>query len=257
MLTLLGDPKAVKKYQGELIDSLIKSAERDPYLELRGVRPPSHGDGWGYVVIDVYDRDLISVSEYRSLRPIFEDPVARESYLDDSARKVVEVFHARKSSVGMARNIFSVHPIGLYTRAGLRLYVAHNGTLNKASLAKLLSLGPEDPFTKRCSDTCLLAEYLARNLGEALDISLLEEVKKYTVSALNLILVLLAEDRVEVVYGSYYKKNEEYYRLYVAEADNFLAVASSTLIDYYRPRVPLEWFQLGNGEYRKVEIEVK
>lgn len=58
----------------------------------------------------------------------------------------MELVHARAASPGSPQNIFSTHPIEVVTRDGYKLYIIHNGPVDKMRLLKVLNINPHSLY---------------------------------------------------------------------------------------------------------------
>jgi len=97
------------------------------------------------------------------------------------------ILHARKAGKGEPRGVMHAHPYieSVAARDGYRLIaLAHNGGVDKNSLARLINVDP-DVYT----DTHILTLWLVRELIRGKDIKhVLNEAHKYTRTALNLVI---------------------------------------------------------------------
>lgn len=238
--------------------SLVKAAERDPHgRALFGPDELSHRDGWGFLRIVISGGRVSSLSLGISTRPVFEDPgvlgVGAPERIPGEAG--VLMVHARAASRGMPVNIFSTHPAEALTPQGYRLFVIHNGTVEKERILGDLGIDPGSSYARRYNDTHFLAQLLASRVVEDLEKPLIEAAAKYLRTALNVGIVLVKDEEAQVAVGSLYRlgerpaERERYYRLYEASGEDLAAYASSTLADYYSPS-GLAWKPLPNGLFR-------
>lgn len=247
-------PGALKGLRGRLYSSLAEAARYDPHsARLFGEEDASHRDGWGMLSAEVGVGGVESYRVYRSLKPVFEDewPFAQVEGRGPS----VEILHARAASSGMPVNIFSVHPVEAQSPEGHRLFLAHNGSVDKWGLAKAVGAGEAD--LKLYNDTYFLAKFLAARSGELVGGRPIFEASRYTETAMNIAFLLLSERWQLLGVGSYYRHRErrDYYRLYVGRGGGFTVYASSTIVDYYDPLPGLvEWAELPNGSFELYRI---
>lgn len=212
-----GVPKA------DLYRALRLAAERDPYAP-RGFR---HGDGWGYAVYLMNG----SVAYYRSGSAIWRDPHV-------PPLGVAGLSHARAASPGEPVGVLYSHPFQAYTLDGRILYVAHNGSVDKHKIGRLLGVDPS-----RFSDSWVLAMFLASRWDDPE--GALAEAVQYVKTALNLAVMELPGPRLYAY--NYFKLSEEmrgreeYYKLYRVAGEGWEAVVSSSLVRHLEGRVePLE-----------------
>lgn len=262
MLISLGRVGALADYHDSLVTSLIKASRYDPYNEaLYGPRYTSHRDGWGRVFIKIFHDDVESVCR-KSTRPIFVDMPRFSLGEADGDAFFVEVLHSRASSLGMLINLFSTHPIELSTECGYKLYLAHNGEVNKEAIIGMLGTDTGIINKDIFNDSFYLAKYFSMNTCDHLDFSVLRDVIDIVEEALNLGVVLVTDRYVDVLVGSYYRTDKrgdrmrDFYKLYKAELSDLVVYASSTLIDFdeYNPGLPFNWTELGNGYYEIYRI---
>jgi len=254
MLGIIGNTNDLVNMYDRSLHSLVNAAKCDPYLQSLKASSYSHDDGWGRVLVQI-NKGGISVTKYRSLTPIFEE---REKVIPRNVSGIiVDIVHARKRSKNMRKNLISTQPIEVLGSDGSIIYVAHNGTLDKQALIDMIQLKIPEEVTNKCSDTCLLAFYLSRRPSDILTRDLLDKLEKITVSALNLIILKLLDKEVKVFFGSYYKKNHDYYKMYLGiYKDNYI-IASSTLIDFYKFSKEVEWNVIENGKYDVISIDLE
>ncbi len=213
-----GVPKA------DLHRALKLAAERDPYApgDLK------HGDGWGYAVYLMNG----SVAYYRSSSAIWKDPHI-------PPLGIAGLSHVRAASPGEPVGVIYSHPFQVHTEDGRILYVAHNGSVDKREMGRLLGLDPS-----RFSDSWILAAFLASSWDDPE--SALTEAEQFVKTALNLAIMELPGPRLYAY--NYFKSPEEkreayeaYYRLYRVAGEGWEAVTSSSLVRHLEGRAePLE-----------------
>jgi len=256
----------LERYYEELVRGLVGASYYDPHqVRAFGERDYSHSDGWGRLRVAI-GSGKVAIDYYRSLSPIYVDRPTlniQSSIREYSNPLVVELLHSRASSAGMPVNIFSVQPFEFQTRTGSRLFLIHNGSVNKDRLASELG-GVEGEVLSRYSDSYIMGLWLAKKLGDTIDEDSVKKLKDYVKTALNIALLLVGPARVEVVAGSYYREElplekKDYYKVYVAELGELLVLASSTIVDFeeYRPKSIESWRELENGSYYKIAIDLR
>ena len=220
--------------------------------------PGKHGDGWG-ILIQSLNLDKYDIL-YRSLKPIYSDSLKLITHLIDNLILKLDnasiLIHSRAASTKMPKNIYSVQPFKLESKLGYPLYLIHNGSIDKEALYhdELESL-IDKRYLDIYSDSYFLARYIGFNTSSKIDIDVIKGLKKYVKSALNIGLTLMLNDRLEILIGNYYKslnKSREarnYYKMYRVFDRDIAIYASSTIIDYYKPGLDLDWKEMKNGEF--------
>lgn len=206
----------------DLSKALKLAAKYDPY------KPPSggqHGDGWGFVAASPHGYIL-----YKSGRPAWEDPTPvpmREAVLA----------HARAASPGEPTGPQHAHPYAVETQDGRVIFVAHNGSVDKAAMGHGLGLDPS-----AYTDSYVLAKFLAKRWHDPQ--RAFEEALPYVKTALNV--AVLEFPTLDAYVYTYYRGDRRYYALYMVKTAGAAAVVSSTLTRYV-PGVELE-----NGAFLKL-----
>lgn len=264
LLISVGRVRDINKYYGDLVESLIKASEYDPYsIALFGPEDYSHRDGWGRLLIKVAG-DNVNVLVSKSTKPIFvESPKLNIGGDVDSL--YVDIVHSRASSIGMPINFFSIHPFESETRCGYKLYLVHNGAMHKNILLKKLGIDEESKYAKLYTDSYFLAQYIGSNICDSISPDIIKEVADYVDTGLNLGIVLITDSYVEAMVGSYYRyldkpdEMRDFYKLYKSSLNETVIYVSSTLIDFsdYKPNVPVDWFEIENGRYDVYRIWFK
>ena len=265
MFVMLGRSEAVDRVRGSLVESLVEAARRDPYGGiLFGNKEMSHGDGWGWALIYLDDqRSALYLG--RSTLPIYKDlsiNAPRSVFISPGGRSVLMV-HARAASRGMPINIFSTHPVEALTSKGYRLFLIHNGSVDKEELLKILGIDAGSDIAKIYNDTYFLAQYMAKMILEEIDDKILSEAARLTRTALNIGMVLVKGQEAWVAAGSLYKASERYeekknyYKIYKGETEDLVIYSSSTLVDFYKPSINIEWKELPNGHFEIYRIDGK
>jgi len=263
LIGALGRYSVVGQYYGELIKGLIGASEYDPYsVRAFGPQDTSHRDGWGrFSLIVGMGVDRVSSAMYKSLSPIFVDRprevLPQTDLTDMSDPFVLDFVLARAASTGMPVNYLSVQPFEAQARDGSRIVVIHNGSVYKDRLAREIGTEIPEEIVKKYSDSYILALKLAEFAGKDFDREILKQFKDYVKTALNLGMMIISEDSVVKVFGSYYRRNLpreywDYYKMYVASVGGeALFYASSTIIDFaeYRPKAVSKWEEIPSGKY--------
>ncbi|MGC9012201.1 class II glutamine amidotransferase [Thermogladius sp.] len=255
--------------------AFVESSRFDEYLSrLTNGRAYSHDDGWGLAGVGVVRSDF-AVVYHRSLLPLFSPPsiVELQLLLDRLKRydSIYFIAHARKSSRSEPYGLEYTHPFKFELGGGV-FWFAHNGGLDKKSLAKMLGVNPWVHV-----DSEVAGMYLARRLSECEsgpEDCLLDAYRglvEYTTSGLNTLLLLLSGESPRLFVTHFFKKTgdgardealREYYQLYLLEDGHLKAVVSSTVTRYYGGGgfKPLDegLYELGlNGLRRVGDIGVK
>lgn len=269
LIGAVGRYSTIKHCYGELVKGLVGASAYDPYsVKAFGPQDASHKDGWGrFSLIVGMGTDKIASSMYKSLSPIFVDKpqeiLPRTDLVNFSEPLVLDFMLARAASTGMPINYLSVQPFEAQTRDGSRIVLIHNGSVYKDRLAVELGARIPEAIVKKYSDSYILTLKLAEAIDGELGPEILKQFKDYVKTALNLGIILISEDHVVKVFGSYYRKDLpkeywDYYKMYVAtvERDNLL-YASSTVVDFveYKPRSIEKWQEIDNGTYFFVRID--
>ncbi len=269
IIGLVGRYSEVKDYYAELIRGIVGASEYDPYsVRAFGPEDFSHRDGWGRFSLFVGLGNRIASYMYKSLSPIFVDKpkefISKTDLFDLADLMILEFIHARAASSGMPINFFSVQPFEVITRNGSRLILVHNGSIYKEKLASEIETRLSEEAIKKYSDSYILALKLAESIEREFDPSILAQFKDYVKTALNLGIILISDDHIVKVFGSYYRKDlpkeyQDYYRMYmVTLGSENIMYASSTLIDFveYKPKSISQWKEIQNGTYYFVRIDL-
>lgn len=204
-----------------LSKALKFAARYDPYAPSE---KKQHGDGWGFVAAT-----RLSFMYYKSAAPAWDDPIPVPMW-------EAVLAHARAASIGEPLGAEHAHPYAVHLPNGGMIFVAHNGSVDKYSLAAEVGIDPN-----RHTDSYVLALYLARHwddLEKALD----NVANLYMKTALNV--VILEYPSLRAFAYSRYKGNRNYYALYILNAKDYTAVVSSTLLRY----LDVEGEELAQGE---------
>ncbi len=256
-LISLGRISDIFNYYGRLVNSLIKASEYDPYnIALFGPDDISHDDGWGRLFIKV-GSDKVEMVLKRSTAPIFIDKPKISLGEADQNAIYVDIVHSRDSSIGMPINLFSVHPFETETRCGYLLYLVHNGAVKKDIILDWVGVDKNSDHAKLYTDSYFLARYIAMNICDSLSPHPIREASRIVDGGLNLGVVLVTDNYIDVLVGSYYvptnkpKETRDFYKMYRARLGDTVIYVSSTLIDFeeYNPRLPVEWDEVNNGTY--------
>jgi len=262
MLIFIGENEKIKKVRKPLVYSLIRSAENDPYSEaLFGHEEISHKDGWGRLNIAVNKEGKFKIEMNKSVIPIYNDYSKLFKNIDDQDSLKIEIIHARAASLGTPVNIFSTHPVESITKLGYQVYVNHNGSVEKRKLLRILGINENTTYAKLHNDTYFLTKYIASKISEEINQELIKDIVKFTKTALNISITLIKEKEVQIMVGSFYKlinkpkERKNYYKMYASINENLKIYASSTLIDFYKPKINLEWKEIPNGHFDVYSIK--
>lgn len=267
ILIAYGRLSHLRTYYSDLTNGIMGASYYDPYqVKAYGAGEQAHKDGWGRITLLV-GMGKLSVNYYRSLAPIYVDTLTNEfldkKMIDMYDPLIIDLVHSRAASAGSPINIYSVQPFEYQTSTGSRLFLIHNGSVDKKGLASDIE-SLDRVWLERYSDSYVMGLWLARKLGDRIEPQLISELKRYVLTALNLGVLLIAPSRVQLLIGSYYREPAEppkrdYYKLYIAELASSLVITSSTLVDFdeYRPRSIGSWRELLNGTYYMVDIPIQ
>ncbi len=163
------------------IDAWRRSSSFDPLLY--EIRPEldradcRHADGWGMVAISVDStiRDMTSFRSSNSVDSFDLSSLMNQNALrsnDELARERYELllFHSRRASPNTPKTFFQTHPFQMVVPyQSLLMYLAHNGTVDKTVINKLLPesarLSPER--LSKYSDTEMLSWLIQVNASLA------------------------------------------------------------------------------------------
>jgi len=151
----------VKDLLKGLIGSLLRSARRDPHLEVvsRG-RRCSHDDGWGYVLLNPSSH--MDMAYVRRSAPIYRDGEgvkSLEGFIDRCRGVVVGLIHARKAGSPGASGV-DAHPYHVVTRDLWDAWLAHNGRVDEEVLGGMA--GVSNPASR--PDSLVLAKFLGMGI---------------------------------------------------------------------------------------------
>ncbi len=271
ILGIATSPEAIEKLS-EALWNFYRAAELDLKLEMvirEYVNPPptfspSHCDGYGYVAL-IWKRGRIQpislyekFDAYSSKHDVLDRNICRENLVAlrcavetlnsrlALAEKAVVLFHARKASRGQPRGTKHAHPYQavLDTVYGpLELFLAHNGSVRREEIAKLLGLYPYTNYT----DSYLLLQLVSRyvestgsleklhdNLVEALSKGSKFEERGYNVA---LVAYDPYSEEIHVVFSGRLREDArskariEYYKTYTYLEPSLLLWLSSTIKD--------------------------
>ncbi|MCD6300481.1 MAG: hypothetical protein J7L82_00230 [Staphylothermus sp.] len=233
----------------KIIEATIEGSRNDKYKIALGYGP-SHGDGWGTVAFSLAQGNKAEKAyNYVTLKPIYEDTQGIENllkFINDEKRVAISI-HSRFISEGIA-DILNTHPIVINGEGkDFKLWIAHNGTMNKAQLAEELGLKP----LQQVSDTYYLGLYIYKKVNDLKANELIKtfsRASKYTKSAMNTINMFYSlEKGLHTVVTSYINDNlkqrkeyVDYYKLYLLKTDKTIAIISSTIADLLREEFPHE-----------------
>jgi glutamine amidotransferase len=261
ILVIMGSSDRLLGVRPQLVQALIRSSERDPHgYSLFGQGEFSHRDGWGFVRAVVSGEAVAGLYVGKSLKPFYEDDDARRLAEEaiPSGVAVAEMIHVRAASRGMPINIFSTHPAEAITGDGYRLFLIHNGTVDKKAILNRLGINPGSPYAEIYNDTFFLAQLMARTMDRDIDERVFEEAARYVKTALNIGLILVKDREIQVGVGSLYRgdtRERNYYRLYRSSIDGEAYIySSSTLMDFYKPAGIDKLEEIPNGNFEAFRI---
>ncbi len=253
------------------LNAFVEASEYDKYKVLLG-STPSHKDGWGYVAFSItVDNKINKTLYYRSTDPIFVDNEGIYKLIDfiRESDKVLILMHSRAISIG-SLNIFNTHPYH-YVGKNYSLWFAHNGTMLKDDLIKVL--GMENSDTEKISDSYLLGLFLYRKIKELTEKEIVEsyrEASKYTKTAMNTISIFFKPDEMILMVTCSYlnhkirndPKRIDYYKLYELYGDETYAILSSTAAEnimnlYNRARTFINELLYIPINYKQEEIVIR
>lgn len=206
-----------------LVTALRSSAQRDTVGEKAMPKLTCHPDGWGYVI-----SSAAGISYYRSDKPMYEE----EPIVPPIRGKVYAIFHARKGLDGTAVKRKFSHPFLAQDDASM-VFLAHNGSVDKARLAKELG------FTGEAVDSELALKFILQkgSLEEGTKI-----LEGYTEANAGLDLLILQVDKngegTRLLAKQYYRRDPlkpdltRFFALYRQALPGGEAVFSSTLNEY-------------------------
>ena len=189
----VGSPKGL----GELVESFVEASLNDFVLRsYRGERR-SHNHGWGFAYVQGLLGDL-SFMHFKTSLPI---PCAREVLVIPKHFDWLSlILHSRLTSREPI-DVLSSHPFYVSIPGRLSLWLAHNGALDKARLAKELSMeGLVDAY----ADSYFLAHWLARNVEKPSTDQLEKAIRRLielgvVETSLNFVALILGEREKETL----------------------------------------------------------
>ena len=221
---------------GDLLAAL-REASRQDFVAERIWGFTSHEDGWGYAAACL-NAGSWSLFFHKAHRPIWDD----STYLPRLRGRVWAIFHTRKASPDMPKNLFAAHPYPVSLADGSLAFVAQNGGISRKGGCRLLGERPPlaGPVTDSFIYSLLLAKYYAeangpphRRLMFTL-VSLHEHLAAdglIPCAANTMVLLFSPGDSVTlaVVRAQYASEYDDYYDIYRVHVDGGLAYASSTV----------------------------
>jgi len=231
----------------DVFKAFVESSRRDDYLaKLTEGRSFSHDDGWGIAGVGIAGSEY-AVLYHRSLLPIFHSHSEAElEFILDRLRRYDKIYfisHARKSSRREPYGEEFVHPFKYEFEKGVAWF-AHNGGVDKRSLGKVLKV---NHLLRVDSDIAglFIVDRLSKctsEIGECVA-DAYKELTGYVPEggALNTLLLLLSETGPRLYVSYFYKEAtkgidrlyRDYYKVFSLESDDYIAVSSSTLLNYY------------------------
>ncbi len=242
--------------------AFINSSKNDPYLSSIS-KFKSHNHGWGYSII-CFNKGVAQIFHGKSLKPIYDDPIANYSYILEplsSNDTCFGMIHVRLASRKEPINLFSTQPFFLNLENLGYMWFIHNGSVNKNTIAKILG---KEELMETYSDSYLASMLIAKKyMGGENIVKVIKDCIKYVKTAFNIGIILMNTDKLITVAMKYLVPEREtinrysnYYKLYHVSKDGFKAIVSSTIIDFYlkEERKFSEAFK--NGEIRLWEYDV-
>lgn len=231
----------------DIFKAFVESSRRDDYLaRLTGGRSLSHDDGWGIAGVGAAGPEY-AVLYHRSLLPIFHTHSRAElELIVERLRRYDKIYfiaHARKAGRREPYGEEFVHPFK-YEFGKSVAWFAHNGGVDKKSLGKVLNV---NHLSRVDSDIAglFIVDKLSKCTGEIGECvaDAYEELTRYVPEggALNTLLLLLSESGPRLYVSYFYKETarevdrlyRDYYKVFSLESDDYIAVSSSTLLNYY------------------------
>ena len=225
-----------------LLEAFLKASREDPYLARLGVPDPSHCHGWGYVVIWGTKEAYQGFEYARGDGGSCKENLAGLEYVVERLKALLEakwdrllvVVHARRAGRNEPRGLLHAHPFSLTVafRHGPRTYYfAHNGSIRKDELARILGVDPS-----AYTDSFIGFYWLVKRLSYGGDIAgLYRRLASYTRTALDTILVektgSTASMYVTGYVGDVDEDRRQYYQPYLVRATGIVGYASSTIVD--------------------------
>lgn len=224
-----------------ILEALHAAASHDPYLEALGAPDPSHCHGWGYAALIKREAWGLAFAK--------DDPGDCSKSLGGLARAaghlasaaleaeaVLLILHARRAGREEPRGPLHAHPYlhVLSSADGARhLFLAHNGSVNKAEIGGELGLD-----ARAYTDSHLSLLWLAAHVKDrALD-AMLEVARRYTKSAYDAALLETAPGRDPLLHVVGYARLESidearrrYYEPVLVRGPGLVGYVSSTVRD--------------------------
>lgn len=249
------EEERIRKY----LKAFVKASRHDFLLAKIGKRK-SHGDGWGYFIVSVYNNS-ISYAYGKSVRPVYEEEKMLLKTMDFlvSSEYVFAIYHSRLASPHEPIDIYSTQPFvktyfTLDSKKGILAFI-HNGSVDKEGIASSLGLKEiVDVF----SDSYFAAEALALSLSKGLHVfEALNKVFSYTKTAFSTLTINVFEHEISLISTNYFVKTDplrnKYYSIYVKRLDNITVYASSTIAHIVNEKfTPMKY-----GSVEKVTFDIR
>ncbi len=253
MLAMVARGDAVKNIVPELIDAFYRASRDDPYLASITGGDGRHCHGYGFVLAArtsggwmlSYERfdaaNDLGVGE-ESCRVNLEElgkACSRIKRVVSSADQVVLVLHSRRAGRQEPRGVQHAHPY--HYCMGLRggavdIFLAHNGSVDKESLARIVGLDPSS-----YTDSNILLLWMASQIRYGVSFKeAIISAKSYTKPGRGLDLAILTISPglgldlylVGYVAPEPDDKRRRYYETFIVRSDDIIAMVSSTIKDY-------------------------
>lgn len=215
----------------EVLHELTRISRYDPLLPGKNVG--GHENGWG---LCIYDHVLKGMVYYKSGNPLHTQPRIAERIIHSLVCPCTGIIHIRRASKGEPLGVNSAHPF-IGEVDGAIIALAHNGGIDKYSLAKELGL---DGNLNNVSDTYMYFKLLLREYDRCHDIvnalrstTTLLLTKNLVKSTINSVVLYVYEGDVKVYvvedWEHFKDDKREYYRIDYAVKEDIVVAASSTL----------------------------
>jgi len=223
----------------------------------------SHNHGWGAAFVYMKFREL-GFGYFKTSLPLLEEDF--RGFVRGVPRGfhwIHMIMHSRLT-VSEPINVFNSHPFHISIPGNINLWFVHNGSINKAVVAKELGL---ENLLDRYADSFFVAYWIAKTIDSVDSSSITKSLKKLVdlgvvETALNCAGIVVDEPSGKVVsfslnyIGEKGEKTKNYYQLYkVMPSRNTVVVVSSTVDYYLNSLAGLRGTPLENGEIVVVEVK--
>lgn len=245
-----------------IFKALISSSKNDPYLfSISNFK--SHNHGWGYIIV-CFNKEETKIFHGKSLKPIYYDPIANYNYILEplsTSSTCFGMIHVRLASRKEPINIFSTQPFFLNLENLGYMWFIHNGSVDKNIIAKILG---KEELMEIYSDSYFASMLIAKKyMNNRNIVKAIKDCIKYVKTAFNIGIILMNEGKLTIIAMKYLvperetiNKYSNYYKLYYISKDEFKAVVSSTIIDFYLKEEKILSEAFRNGEIRLWEYDI-